>query len=132
MPNALESDDQPVKLVKHPHRRDQQPRVLTILDRDNLAHGVLTIIRAIKDHRRRYGCGSYLFIDQTMTAYVITEEQSVAHDWIRNRFASLVGLYCPVAHQRGLNAPPGVPEGLTVTVDGVTEDVTEHLAGLQA
>lgn len=127
MTNALESTGKAATIARNPCRRQQAPRPLLVIDPAHLDAGVAEILMTIKQHRRRYGCGSYLFIEPSMTVYVITEEQSIVQEWIRSRFSWLVGRYCPVAHQKGLRAPLGVNDGMTATFDGVREDVADHL-----
>lgn len=125
MTNALESRPRAPTI-----QREQAPRPALLLNPERMDESIATILRTIKRCRRREGCGCYLFIEPTMTVFILTENQHIAQKWIRERFRAFVGTYCPVSHQRGLAAPKGVAEGMTATFDGVREDVIDHLRGL--
>lgn len=109
-----------VRGKSRPFRQQRDPTHLLVVHPDAIPAAARAIATAVKGYRRRCGCGSYLFIDPDMRAYVIHEQHSIAQDWTRTRFRSLVGFYLPLAHQRGLDA----------SLSGLTEDVTEHLADL--
>ena len=111
-----------VREKSRPYRQHRNPSHLLLVNPDEIPAAARAIATAIKGYRRRCGCGSYLFIDPDMRAYVIHEQQAIAQEWIRSKFRSLVGFYLPLAHQRGLDA----------SLAGLTEDVAEHLSDLQA
>lgn len=67
---------------------------------------------------------AYLFVDRDGDAYVLTSEQARLPLWLRDRFAEYVGCYARV-RRKGESA-------LEPTLDGLCEDIAEHLRGLNA
>lgn len=101
-----------------PHHKVEAPKPVCRVGPDAAA----TIVAKVKAIHRADGGGSYVFIDPSMNVYVVSELKPAAHEWVKTRFKWLVGAYSNIR---------GKPiEGLTVTQDGVTEDISEHLADL--
>lgn len=100
----------------------RQPVSFLTLDPANLEPDIVAIVARVACIERARSCGAYLFIDPDLRAFVITEEKPMAREWLRTHFPWLVALYAP-------KSTKGVP-ALAPTLQGVTEDVKEHLADL--
>ena len=94
-----------------------KPRVLCIVSLSDLTTAAKAIARRINATYRDRRCGSYLFVDGSGRAFVVSEEASVAQTWCREKFSWLVGLYSP-----GI-----MGHALEPTIAGVTEDLAYHL-----
>ncbi|GAB1407682.1 hypothetical protein MASR1M8_16010 [Thermomonas brevis] len=93
------------------------PRVLCIVTIPDITSAAKAIARRINATYRDRRCGSYLFVDGSGRAFVVSEEASVAQTWCREKFSWLVGLYSP-----GI-----MGQTLEPTIAGVTEDLAYHL-----
>lgn len=130
MSDALEATA-PRRRIRHVRsvHTEHAPAPVTVLDPEHLEPAIAAI-RARVIRLKRSGAGSYLFIDDTMQAFVISELQSIATTWVREHFGWLVAFYAPRRRDGALVNPDGTPY-LTATVGGVTEDVREHLIDLR-
>jgi len=106
--------------TRSPLHRVDNPTHLCVLDADNLPAGASRIVTRIRSMNSARGCGAYLFVDEERRAYLLSEDRPVSQKWIRDRFVWLVGCYKPVPSGRHLS----------VTVDGLVEDLADHLRGL--
>lgn len=136
MPNALESKLSCANVTRKASlRKDRAPEPFCRVKPDRPQDAAVSIVARIKAIRRAQGGGSYLFIDTDMNAYVVSESQSIALVWLRERFAWVVGCYLPrKPSQLTATLVSGyrdTKEGLTVTVAGIAEDMVEHLADLR-
>lgn len=120
--SALESLPKPRSIRSTPIHKDHAPAVVCIVDPSGIEAAATVIATRVRRTKRTHGVGSYLFIDDTMAAYVLAETQSITHTWLREpaRLRHLVACYAPLAGQ-----------GLTATLAGITEDVACHLADLE-
>ena len=82
-----------------------------------VAHAANLIARRVRSTTSARGCGSYLFVSPDGMAYVVSEDAAVGQSWVRERFAWLVGLY-----RMG-----GRDNSMDPTVEGLAEDITEHM-----
>jgi hypothetical protein len=108
--------------------QDHEPTPLVVLDPCTPIGAVLEI-RAEVMRLQRTGAGSYLFIDPAMHVFVVSELRSVAAVWVKQHFGWLVAFYAPRT-KSGEKRINGVPF-MAATVDGITEDVEQHLLDLR-
>ena len=115
----------PVSREVSAHRKDVPPKPVVIVDPADLAPAVEAIITRIKAVHRMHRSTSLLFIDDRCRAYVVSDIQSIAQVWIRERLPWLVANYALV-----------VPDGrirkavFPVDADEMAGDIAEHLADL--
>ena len=95
-----------------------QPRVTCIVVLSDIPAAASAIARRIRANARDRQCGSFLFVDDSGRAYVVSEESTAAPVWCREKCAWLVGLYTigPRAHS------------MDPTISGLVEDLADHLA----
>lgn len=121
MNNALDCSTKTAKVPRRamrPHHKIEAPKPLCVVGPD----AAEIIVAKVKAIHRADGVGSYVFIDPAMNVYVISELKPMANAWVADRFKWLVGAYSTIR---------GKPiAGLTATVNGVSEDIAEHLADL--
>lgn len=103
--------------TRAPVHRVDAPAHLCVLDPANLAYAAGRIADRIHSLNEARGCGAYLFVDEDRRAYLISEDRSVSQKWCRDRFVWLVGCYKPVPSGRHMS----------VTVEGLVEDLADHL-----
>lgn len=101
------------------------PRILAVVDPAAPAAAARRILHTVKEIHRSGGCGSYVYVDRDLQVFVISEERSVAQEWIKAHFDWLVGFYVT-----GRTRGPAIPH-LHATVDGITEDIVGHMADLR-
>jgi hypothetical protein len=106
--------------------QDHTPTPLVVINPKDLAPAVL-VVRAEILRMQRKGAGSYVFIDNAMNAYVVSELRSVAAAWVRDRFTWLVAFYAPRRRDGSKRNPDKTPF-MAATVSGLTEDFQQHLA----
>lgn len=140
-PGPMTVDIKPPRRKVNPAQRIRHygyvftPTPLARLDPDDPG-AVCAAIRAHADGiRRKRSCGAYVFVCPDLKVYVLSEESSVATDWIaeegpKGRLRWLVALYhaktVQLRPQRGDRLGPPVQLGL----DGLEEDLREHLHDL--
>lgn len=122
---ALDSQKRRVSVtaISASHRQ-YAPRIVAVVDPDYIAAAVQAIARRLDDVQRKQGIGGYVFIDDNLRAYVVTETQPIAATWVRERIKWLVGFYSRVKVE---GVPLSVP-----TPEGLAEDIGEHLQQLGA
>lgn len=120
--SALESLPKPRSIRRAPVHKDHAPVVVCTVDAQCVERAAAAIAARVRSNKRAHGVGSYLFIDDTMAAYVLAETQSITAAWLREpaRLRTLVACYAPRAGQ-----------GLSATMAGISEDVACHLADLE-
>ena len=106
-------------------RQNWTPTPLLVIDPHCIAPSAEAIVARILEIERSRGAGSYLFIDATMHAFVITEEKPLALQWVKSRFRELVGYYRTV-RPADKRIPVLVPD-----LRGLTEDIHDHLGDLR-
>ena len=122
---ALDSQKRRVSIQQQaPRHRQYAPRVVATINPEAPQFAIALILQRIAQIQTRYGTGAYLFIDDTMQAYVLHDEHTATQPWLRQHFTWLVGFY-----SRAKLA--GVP-WLTATPEGLAEDIGEHLRGVCA
>jgi hypothetical protein len=104
---------------------DQSPIHLLVIDPNCLMPSARSIVARILEIERSRGVGAYLFVNDALQAFVITEEKPLALQWAKARFRELVGYYRTVRP-----ADRRIPT-LAPIATGLVEDLTEHLADLQ-
>jgi hypothetical protein len=109
--------------AKHkPFRQKRKPTPFCVIDRSNIAKTSQRIEVRIMEIRRSLGAGTYVFIDKDDRAYLLPDTKTCADEWVLAFFSDLVGYYDFVS-RRGLPI-------LKPTLEGITEDITDHLRGL--
>lgn len=90
---ALESTAPPsrVRLVNG-YRKDHAPRPLLHFDPRHLPQALNGIRDRVRRHQRA-GFRSYLFIDNDLAVFVLSDMQSVLTTWLRDHGDWLVGTY---------------------------------------
>lgn len=101
--------------------QSHEPRVLCVIA--NVSEAVELIVKRIRREQDDRGCGSYLYLRQDGTAYLIREDQTAAERWIREHFDWLVGFYTRL---------PNPNKGLSTEASGMAEDIAEHLQQFSA
>ncbi len=103
--------------------QDHAPSPVTTVDRNAPAPAMRMVLAKVKEVGRKggAGCGAYVFVDPSLQVYVLSEESSMALQWVKSRFGWLVGYYC-VTRPRD----PRIPV-LKPTLDGITGDVLEQI-----
>lgn len=84
---------------------------------EDVAHMVGDMIGTIE---RARGCGAYLFVSPARQVYVLSEERTVAGEWLRFRAEWLVGYYRTVG-SRKKRRPGARPEE-------IAGDLLAHMA----
>lgn len=107
-------------------RQCRNPTPLCMVEPEDMAPAIKSLISRISEIEKARNCGAYLFVDpKTRQAYVVSEERSIALVWVRERFGWLVGFY-RLAKSKDHRYPMLKP-----TEDGLREDLADHL-GLPA
>lgn len=99
-------------------RQHWQPTSACSVNPDDMVSFVTVIAAAIAETKRARGCGTYLFIDPELNAYLIPEERPAALEWVKTKLTWMVGAYEQKA------------KGPTLELDRLGEDVAEHLKEL--
>lgn len=110
-------------MIPHRHRTGI-PRPACVLDPAHMALAVAEIVRRVRAHQRAGKGSTFVYIDPELRVYTIHEQHLAAREWaadLKGRWRWLVGVYSAGSRVAGLCA----------TAEGVTEDVTEHLADLR-
>lgn len=113
--------------VVRAYRKDHEPHAITMIDPDNLAPTIRAIQGRMRQHQRAGGFTSYLFIDDQLRVYVMSESQSVVASWLRDHFDWLVSVYASRRPDGRTTNPDGTPFN-TATEAGLADDIGEHLA----
>lgn len=100
-------------------RQSWTPVAIGVLDRDNPGPVIELALNRMRNTQAARGCGCYLFVDEALRVFVIPEEKPAAMEWVKTRLRCLVGFY-------SLRARGNLP-WLAPTMDGLTEDVVDHL-----
>ncbi len=103
-------------------RQCRAPVPLCVVAPASVAASVLLIHDRIIANRYAECCGTFLFIDDGLNAYLIAETKPASALWTRDHFRWLVGLYSFVKR-------PNLPM-LKPTLAGIEEDVRDHLREL--
>ena len=132
VPAALESTtaDRRVRHVRG-YRKDHAPHAITMIDPDNLAPTIRAIQGRMRQHQRAGGFTSYLFIDDQLRVYVMSESQSVVASWLRDHVDWLVSVYASRRPDGRTTNPDGTPFN-TATAEGLAGDIETHLADLRS
>lgn len=93
--------------------KEHVPRAICIADPAHLELTADALLQRIRGNAR--GFANYVFIDDGLRAFVISDKQSVVRTWEREHLDWLVGVY---ATARG--------------ADNLAEDIAEHLKGYTA
>lgn len=101
------------------------PTVLVTVDPNAPAIAARRIMARLMDINRGSGAGVYAFIDPDLQVFVVSEERSVAQEWVKRHFDWLVAFYT-LKPARG----PQIPY-LSASVEGIVEDIVDHLADLK-
>lgn len=117
-----------VRLAGAVHQ-DHEPRPLVALDPEHLAPAVQAIREEVR-RLQRLGAGSYLYVDMDNQVYVVSELRSVAALWVKQHFGWLVAFYAPRRKDGSKRNPDGTPF-LAATIEGITEDLQQHLDDLE-
>ena len=128
MTDALEAKKPRRRIRAGGVHQEHAPTVLAVLDPKSLIDAVLQVQSEVR-RLQRTGAGSYLFVDPDLRVFVVSELRSVAAVWVKSHFGWLVAFYAPKT-KAGAKSINGVPF-LTATVDGITEDLEQHLLDLQ-
>lgn len=104
-------------------RQVRKPPFCLVVNPSEPREAAEALANSIRGMLYRVGCPVYLYIDDDMHAYVIPEERPIAHVWVREHLRWLVAVY-------GFVHRIGEPM-LRPTVDGIADDLREHLADLQ-
>jgi len=109
-----------------PHRhRSGTPKAVCTLDPACIGLAAAEIVDRVRANQRGGRGSSYLYIDHDMSVYVIHEQHAAAREWatdLKGRWHTFVGVY-QASRDRG--------EGLSVSLQGVFEDIREHLIDLR-
>ncbi len=89
---------------------------LNISDAGNAAKHIFVRICEI---RRATGTGAFLFVNKDLDVYILPDTKTCAEQWVITYFTDLVGYYS-YASKKGLPI-------LKPTVDGIQEDIEDHL-----
>lgn len=116
---SVEAPAKPRTIRQRPKHQEHRPEPVAVLDPRNQNPTIAAVLDRIRRHHKARQSGSYVFIDQALNVYVISEEQSVALCWVKERLHDLVGLYRLLARA---NEP-----WLQPTTEGLAEDFTGHL-----
>lgn len=108
-------------MIQSPFHQTRSPAVFCTVPTTDILRTARKIRNRIMQTVSSRGAGSYLYIDGARQAYLVSEDATCAQQWVRERFAWLVGFYGGV----GLRV-----ESLTPDAEGLVEDITEHLTGL--
>lgn len=111
-----------VRRVRSVHQ-EHTPEHVVVIEPDEVGSAA-EVIRCRIRRAQHAGGGAYLFIDEELRAYVLTDLQSIAATWLREHFDWLVGYY---ASKQGKGPNPY----LEATQQGLIEDVGQHLADLR-
>lgn len=138
-PHALESTatDSRVGRIRGPYRergpnrKDHAPLPMDTLDTTDFAPTIRAIQTRMRMHQRAGGFTSYLFIDEDLRVYLMSEMQSSAATWLRERPALLVGVYATRRADGKTRNPDGTPFN-TATAEGLADDIGAHLASMGA
>lgn len=103
-------------------RRDAEPVSNLAVDQSNLQESARQIVLAIIALNDARWSGVLLFVDPARNAYLLSADRGVAERWTRERLGWLVGAY-------KIRSTKKIPK-LQLTVEGVAEDLEEHLRGL--
>lgn len=96
--------------------------LLSSTDIDTAAQSIAGAVYGISTSR---GCSALLFVSPEMQVFVLSEERALAQQWLREHFAWFVGTYRPPAGRHDYRS-----KHLDATVDGIAEDLAEHLKDL--
>lgn len=103
-------------------RHVNKPQSCLIVNPSDPLQSAELLAKRIRTTLHSYGIPVYLYIDDDMHAYVITEDRPIALAWVREHFDWLVAVYAFV-HRVGQPM-------LRPTVTGIDEDIREHLSTL--
>lgn len=98
-------------------RATTRPRLLCRITEASLRASCELIAARIKEASRARGAASLLFIASNGDAYLIQEDHPASQTWFRERFRDYVGLY----------RIGRAPHALEPTLEGLLEDVADHL-----
>lgn len=103
-----------------PFHQVRSPKAFCVLDVSAVAPTARAIRRRIASTEASRGAGSYVYLDEKMRVFVITEDATCAQQWILDRFRWLVGFYSMTPQRFSMHA----------TVAGLVEDIECHLQTL--
>lgn len=118
-----------VAKINPPMRQVHQPKPDLRIG-DDLTVAALELVEIIRETHRRYTEASYLFVDEAGNAYAIGEGRSVALQWVRERLPWFVGRYQPQGRRAHAAARSAGLPCMDLTVDGLVEDLADHLRQL--
>jgi hypothetical protein len=109
-------------IARHEDNRQVKPIAQVTRERP---HEVVPIVwRRIRTIIRNGLAPAYLFIDRELRVYVLNDCQFATRAWLVERWPDYVGCY-------STRSTPGRPT-LAPTMDGLAEDIAEHVAQLTA
>lgn len=110
-------------------RQSWEPVSLGTLNPDCMGPMCDVILARITRWHRDRGVGCYLFITEDRSVFVIPDDKPCAEQWVKARFASLVGYYEARPSKGVPRRLLGSSPWLCATLTGITEDVADHMAG---
>lgn len=117
---SVEARRPPGSIGRSAMHQSWRPVAVATLNPASPEDAIALVLKRIRSTQSARGCGCYLFIDEELLVFVIPEEKSVAMEWVKTRFRTLVGFY--TTRHRGARDP-----WLAPTVDGLVEDIAGHL-----
>ena len=113
-----------------PMRQVHQPTPDCRIGDDLTAAAILLLSTIRRIYRDQKGCATYLFVDRDGNAYAISERRAVALHWVREHIDWLVGRYLPPSRSEKTAARRTGKPFMEPTVDGLVEDLADHLRTL--